>query len=265
MITSVANERIKAVRKLRDRKERNATGLFYIEGLHIVGDALASDAKIEYLIVAPDLLISDFGRELWRNAMENEIPHIEVSAEVFQNFALKDGPQGIAAVAKQKWTDLDGVILSKDDLWIALDSIQDPGNVGTIMRTMDAAGGKGVILLDHSTDPYDPTAMRASMGTLFTQKLVRTSFDDFARWVYKNQYAVIGTSDAASQDYHDTNYPNPVILMMGSEQKGLQEHHLKLCREVVSIPMQGIADSLNVSVAAAVVLFEINHQKRMQN
>jgi TrmH family RNA methyltransferase len=129
---------------------------------------------------------------------------------------------------------------------------------------MDAAGGKGVILLDHSTDPYDPTAMRASMGTLFTQKLVRTSFNDFAGWILKNQYAVIGTSDAASQDYHDYNYPNPVILMMGSEQKGLQENHLKLCREVVSIPMQGIADSLNVSVAAAVVLFEINHQKRMQ-
>lgn len=265
MITSLANERIKAIRKLRDRKERITTGLFYIEGLRIVGDALTSNAMIEYLIVAPDLLISDFGRELWRNAVENKMPLMEVSAEVFQSFALKDGPQGIAAVVKQKWADLDGIFLSRGDLWIALDSIQDPGNVGTIMRTMDAAGGKGLIFLDHSTDPYDPTAMRASMGTLFTQKLVRTSFDDFASWIFKNQFAVIGTSDAASQDYHDTNYPNPMILMMGSEQKGLQEHHLKICREVVSIPMQGIADSLNVSVAAAVVLFEINHQKRMQN
>ncbi len=201
---------------------------------------------------------------MWRNAVENNIPILEVSAEVFLSFALKDGPQGIAGVVKQKWAKLDEIILSKGDLWIALDSIQDPGNVGTIMRTMDAAGGKGLIFLDHSTDPYDPTAMRASMGTLFTQKLVRTSFNDFANWIFKNQYAVIGTSDAASQDYHDTNYPNPVILLMGSEQKGLQEHHLKLCREVVSIPMQGIADSLNVSIAAAVVLFEINHQKRMQ-
>ena len=146
--------------------------------------------------------------------------------------------------------------------WVALDSVADPGNLGTILRTHDAVGGQGVILLDQSTDPYDPSAMRASMGALFTQTLVKASFHEFADWKRQQASHVVGTSDKASTDYHAYQYPPSLVLLMGSERQGLQQQHLALCDEVVSIPMLGKSDSLNLAVAAAVVLYEILNQRR---
>ena len=142
------------------------------------------------------------------------------------------------------------------------DSIQDPGNLGTILRTLDAVGGSGLILLDHSTDPYDATALRASMGAVFSQQLVRASFSDFARWKQAGNFQLVGTSGSAREDYHEFSYPDPMVLLMGSERLGLQEEHLKLCDGLVAIPMVGRSDSLNLSVATGVVLYEIFNQRR---
>ena len=149
-----------------------------------------------------------------------------------------------------------------DALWIALDSVADPGNLGTILRTSDAVGGKGIVLLDHSTDPYDPTAIRASMGAVFSQQLVRASLAEFARWKQHTPCAVIGTSDKAASDYQAVRYPAPLIVLMGSERQGLQEAHYQLCDDVVRIPMMGRSDSLNLAVATAVVLYEVFNQRR---
>jgi RNA methyltransferase, TrmH family len=254
VITSLANDRIKAIRKLQERKTRQESGLFYIEGLRIVAEAVEQGVPFDTLVVAPDLLRSTFGQQLVEGQRSNGIPVLEVSSEVFERLSLKEGPQGLAAVVHQRWLELDQVRLEGNhSTWVALDSVADPGNLGTILRTLDAAGGQGVILLDNSTDPYDPSAVRASMGALFNQALVRKR---------QRAYPVVGTSGTAQADYHAYRYPPALILLMGSERQGLQEHHLELCDAVVSIPMLGKSDSLNLSVATAVVLYEIMNQRR---
>jgi TrmH family RNA methyltransferase len=151
------------------------------------------------------------------------------------------------------------------DLMIALDSVADPGNLGTIMRTLDGVGGKGLILLDQSTDPYDPAAMRASMGTLFSLHFVKTDLEQFSTWKHEKEIKVVGTSDKARVDYYGYPYPDPMVLLMGSERQGLTDSHYAICDEVVAIPMAGSADSLNLAVATALVMYEIfNHRRKMK-
>ncbi len=263
-ITSPANLRIKQIRKLRERKERQQTGLFFAEGLRIVIEAARQGAPIQTVITAPSLLTSQVGQKTVRELRLKGVEILEVGDEVFKSLASKDDPQGIAAVIQQVWTGIDQVGLAPGELWVALDSVADPGNLGTILRTMDAAGGEGAILLDQSTDPYDPTAVRASMGALFSQKLVHVDFSQFAEWKKSHQVFLVGTSDKAREDYHFTRYPSGFVLLMGSERRGLQEDALRLCDQVVRIPMSGTSDSLNLAVATAVVLYEVYNQRRDQ-
>jgi TrmH family RNA methyltransferase len=264
MITSSANERIKQIRKLQERKERLESGLFYLEGLRIVGEALDSGAAVETLVVAPELLKSEFGQKLVEDQAQRGAAVLEVSADVFRRLALKDGPQGIAAVVRQNWLPLSQAKPVPGRPWIALDAVADPGNLGTILRSSDAAGGEGVILLDQSTDPYDPSAVRASMGALFDQKIVRASFEEFAAWQKSGDWALVGTSDKAEQDYHAYCYPPALVILMGSERQGLLPQHIALCDQLVSIPMLGKSDSLNLAVATAVVLYEVLNQRRQE-
>ena len=263
LITSPANPRVKQIRRLqRERKEREQSGSYFIEGIRIVGEAIQVGAEIETLIVAPDLLTSPFGKDLLHQAGETGIPVLEVSPEVFKDLSVKEGPQGIGAVVQQHWTNLDEIHPVCGDLWVALDSVADPGNLGTILRTNDAAGGVGVILLDHSTDPFEAGSWRASMGAIFSQRLVRAQLDAFSNWKKRTGVSVVGTSGAAPDDFRSVRYPDPLVLLMGSERMGLLEAHLWICDEVVSIPMEGRSDSLNLAVATGIVLYEINHQHR---
>jgi TrmH family RNA methyltransferase len=262
LITSPANSRIKQIRRLlRERKEREQSGSYYIEGLRIVGEAVQVGVEIETLIVAPDLLTSPFGKDLLHQAGESGIPTLEVSPEVFRDLSVKEGPQGIGAVVRQRWMNLEEIHPELGDLWIALDSVADPGNLGTILRTNDAVGGVGVILLDHSTDPYEASSWRASMGAIFSQHLVRAQLDEFSSWKRRTGVKVIGASGAASKEYHSVHYPDPMVLLMGSERMGLLEAHLWMCDEVVSIPMVGRSDSLNLAVATGIILSEVYHQR----
>lgn len=262
MITSTANERIKQIRKLRERKERQQSGLFYIEGLRIIGEAVQQGAGVEALIVAPRLLKGEFSARLISEQQEEGTLIIEVSEQVFESFALRDGPKGLAAVVRQRWVELEGVNLKNNDIWVALDAVQDPGNLGTILRTLDSAGGCGVILLDNATDPYDPTAVRASMGSVFSQQLVRTTFTEFSKWKQACRVQVIGASGTAKIDYHYSHYPSAMILMMGNERQGLPQQHLRLCDQIVRIPMIGRSDSLNLAVSTAIIIYEIFNQRR---
>jgi RNA methyltransferase, TrmH family len=262
-ITSSGNTRVKWIRKLvRDRKVRQESGLFYIEGLRIVTEAVQMGAEVDTLIVAPELLQSEHGQSLVESKRQEGAGLLTVSRDVFKSFSVKEGPQGIAALVRQRWLRLTDLHLSPGSRWVALDSVADPGNLGTIMRTQDAVGGEGIILLDCSTDPYDPTALRASMGAVFSQKLVRASFDEFARWKNNRHAKVIGTSGQGAIDYQALEYPESMVLLMGSERQGLMEHHIALCDRVVRIPMVGRSDSLNLAVATAVILFEIFNQQR---
>ncbi len=262
MITSRSNEQVKFIRKLMSRKSRDESGLFYIEGLRIIGKALEKGEAFHKFIYSPELVKGEFAQTILKNAASRGLDTLELSKEVFLGISLKENPQGLCAILKQRVRSLDGVDPGVDDLWVALDEVQDPGNLGTILRTADAVGAKGVILLDYSTDPYDPTSIRASMGAIFSQAIVRSSLKEFIAWKDKAGISIVGTSDKAEQDYHVYPYPSPIVLLMGSERQGLDAGHIQICNEVVKIPMQGESDSLNLAIATAIVLYEIFNQRR---
>jgi TrmH family RNA methyltransferase len=260
IISSTTNARIKQIRSLSHRRERERTGLFFIEGIRIVSEAIQMGAEIDTLISAPDLLKSQFAVELLSKARNQGIPCLEVTPEVFKTLSVKEGPQGLGAVVHQRWERLDAVRLGNELCWVALDSAQDPGNIGTILRTSDAVGSRGLILLGNCADPYDPSALRASMGALFSQGLAKASFSEFVHWKRQHSYTVVGTSGAATLDYRQASYTSPLVLLMGSEREGLSTEQQALCDIMVRIPMVGRSDSLNLAVATGVVLYEIFYQ-----
>ena len=179
---------------------------------------------------------------------------------MFAGHLCRDGPQGLGAVLRQRTESLDQATPGGELYWVALDAAQDPGNIGAILRTSDAVGGAGLILLGNAADPYDPAAVRASMGALFAQRVVRADWDTFVAWKQQHGVAVIGTSDKAEQDYRGASYPTPLVLLMGSEREGLSPAQQAVCDRMVRIPMVGRSDSLNLAVATAIVLYELFHQ-----
>lgn len=262
IISSPANARIKQIRSLHHRHEREASGQFFIEGIRIVAEAVQTQAPIELLVYAPSLLKSQFALELVASQHARGVSCLEVTAEVFKTLSAKDGPQGIGAVVRQRWETLEQAQMKmKDELcWVALDSAQDPGNIGTILRTGDAVGCAGLILLEQSADPYDPGTLRASMGAIFSQRLVKTSFAELLHWAHTQQYPIVGTSDSASTDYRTATYSRPTILLMGSEREGLSHEQQAACDLMVNIPMIGRSDSLNLAVATGIMLYELFRQ-----
>ncbi len=262
IISSFSNPKIKFIRKLEQKKYRQEAGLFFVEGLRIVGEAIQTHAPIESLVIAPDLLISEFGQSLLTLPWVRRLEQIEVSAEIFEKIAHKENLQGIGAVIRQERLLLKSIRVKPDDIWVALDAIADPGNLGTIMRTADAVGCRGVIMVGDCTDPYDPTAVKASMGAIFSLALGQAEWDDFKQWQQSNGLTLIGTSDNAVVDYQAVVYRRPLILLMGSERHGLAEEMVPACDHVVSIPMKGRSDSLNLAVATGIMLYEIYNQSR---
>ncbi|HLJ68360.1 MAG TPA: RNA methyltransferase [Chloroflexota bacterium] len=261
LVSSPANPTIKRIRALRDRKTRTETGLFYVEGIRLVGEAVELDADVDTCIVAPDLLTSEYGQGLVA-ALLPRARVLEVSSRVFATISSKEGPQGIAAVVRQRWTPLPAIDPSESFCWVALDEVRDPGNLGTIIRTADAVGAGGVVLAGAAADPYDPAAVRASMGAIFSQRLTRTSFDELVTWSRQHDCMLVGTSDRARTDYQAVRYHTPTVLLMGSEREGLSSGQQGACDTVVSIPMAGRSDSLNLAVATAVMLYELFNQQR---
>lgn len=262
IITSFTNPKVKAIRKLSGKKYRDTSGTFFIEGLRTVGEAVQTGAPIQSLVIAPDLLVSEFGQSLLVHPGINDVEKVEVSAEIYEKIAHKDGPQGIGAVMRQNWHSFKELNINHTDLWVALDRIADPGNLGTIMRTADAVGCRGVILLGPSTDPHDPTAVKASMGSIFSLELIKSDWTAFRTWQLESQVMLVGTSDRAVKDYQSVSYQRPLVLLMGSERHGLPDDMINACDSLVRIPMAGRADSLNLAVATAIVLYEIFNQTK---
>ena len=258
LITSRANPHIKQIKRLFHRRERDETGLFFAEGFQLVSEAVAMGAEIETLIVARELLSGEQVQFLESRAA---IPRLEVTAKVLNSISPKDGHQGIAAVVRQRWERLENVRLGDELCWVALDRIDHPGSLGTILRVSDSVGGRGVILIGESSDPYDPTAVRASLGAVFSQRLVRTTFDEFAAWKREQGAFVLGTSPEAGTDYQAVEYQPPLVVLMGSR-LGLPGEEQAICDMMVRIPMVGRVDSHHVAVAVALVLYEVFDQQR---
>jgi RNA methyltransferase, TrmH family len=255
MITSKSNPKIKQARTLQTRKEREATGLFLAEGITHVGAALDAGAKIDTLLYAPDLLKSQFGQGLVRQAEQKGVTCFDTSTEVFDSVSDKDNPSGLLAIVQKPVSNLQSLVSTSVSLFVALVAPQDPGNIGTILRTIDAVNASGLIVLDGGADPYHPNAVRASMGALFYKPLVSASFDELTTWARGNAYTIIGTSAKAAADYREADYKRPAILLMGNEQKGLSPEQIKACNTTVKMPMLGKVSSLNLAVATGVMLY----------
>ena len=265
-IASRANPKIKQARALRQRKERDTSGLFLVEGIAHVAAALEAGATVEYICYSPDLLTSPFAKDLVAQAATRNIPCYPTSAEVFESLAEKDNPAGLIAVARKPTSTRSVQSLreaSNLQAWfIALVSPQNPGNIGAILRTIDAVGASGLLLLDGGADPYHPNAVRASLGALFHLPVVSANFDEFSVWATQNSYNLVGASAKASVDYRAADYKRPLILLLGSEQKGLSPEQAAVCSQMIRLPMQGKVSSLNLAVAAGVMLYEVLAQSR---
>lgn len=257
-ITSPSNPRIKQIRSLAQRKQRDATGLCVAEGIFHTGEALAA-GDVAYLIYAPDLLASPFGRDLVTGAEAGGLPVYPVTAEVMATVAGKENPQGLLAVVRQRRARLEQLSAATHPWLVALVAPQDPGNVGTILRTIDAVGASGLLLIDGGVDPYHPAAIRASMGTVFHLPVVQTSWGDFADWGSASGFRVYGTSAHGRSDYRAVGvYSRPMVLLMGSEREGLSAEQAAMCAELLRLPMHGRAGSLNLAVATGVFLYAIH-------
>lgn len=262
VVRSRSHPQVQQVRDLQTRAERDRTGLFFVEGIRAVARAIEHSAPIERVVVAPDLLTNSFGQGLVAELGRKGVSRLEVTPEIFQFLSLSEEPQGVGVVARQQWEPLERLPPGQGLCWVALAGVRSAGNLGTIFRTCDAVGAAGVILLDGAIDPYDPAATRASMGSLFTVQLARASLSDLVRWKRWHGCRLIGTSPTGSLDYHAARYPAPVVLFMGPERHGLSRAQQEACDHLVRIPMVGAADSLNLAVATAVLLYEVFNQRR---
>jgi RNA methyltransferase, TrmH family len=255
------NPQIKRLRALHLRPERDQSGQFLIEGMRSLSEAAQQGAKIETLFVVPEMLTHPFARTLVRRLRIAGTPCLRLTPEVYYSVTQAEEPQGVGAIVRQKWDRLDTVKPSRGLCWIAAEAVQSPGNLGTIIRTSEAVGCAGLILIGDSADPYDPATVRASMGALFSQQFVRTSLEAFAAWKIRRQCTLVGTSPSAEKEYHALTYPGSTILLMGSEKRGLSDAIQTLCDVRVKIPMVGRSDSLNVAVATSVLLYEVFNQR----
>jgi RNA methyltransferase, TrmH family len=251
IISSTSNPLIKRARALRQKKARNESGSFLVEGIHHVGEVVEAGWDVETILYASGMLTSPFAHDLINRF---SFKPQAVTPQVMESLADKDNPQGILAVVRQRRYTVDD--LESVARAVALVSPQDPGNVGTILRTMDAVDADALFLLDGGVELYHPTVVRASMGTLFWKPVLQTSFDTFIEWARGNGMQLIATSAKADMDYRSLNPKTPWALVLGNEQKGLSPEQSAACDVTVSLPMQGRVSSLNLSVAAGVLLYQ---------
>lgn len=188
---------------------------------------------------------------------------MEMSPGAFGSISFKENVQGIGAIVRSQIEPLTAASTRLDSLgWVALVAVGNPGNLGAILRSSDAVGCDGIILLGETIDPYHPAAVRASMGAVFSQRIVRAEPEELAWWTDRHGLPVVGTAGDAPREYRDVAYPTPLVLLSGSERLGLSPRQQALCDVLVRIPMVGTSDSLNVAVATSVVLYEVFHQRR---
>ena len=252
IITSLSNPLVKQARALRGHKARAESGLFLVEGIHHVGAAVEAGWDIDSILYAPDMLTSSFARDLI-SRLDTGLQQ-PVSASVMESLADKENPQGIVAIVHRKQKSLNEIESVR--CGAAAVSPQDPGNVGTILRTLDAVGADALFLLDGGVDPYHPTSIRASMGAIFWKPFVQCAFDEFADWARRKKIQLVGTSAHAGDNYRAFRPEQNFILLLGSEQKGLSSDHLNVCDAAISLPMRGRTSSLNLAVAAGILLYQ---------
>jgi TrmH family RNA methyltransferase len=255
-ITAFSNPLVKQVRSLRDKKHRRAEGLFIAEGLRIVTEAREAGWLPRTLFFARATahpLLSALIDEV--EAAGGEA--VATSPDILHKLSGKDNPQTVLGVFEQFDTSLERLDRSSAPIWIVAQALRDPGNLGTILRTGDAVGAGGLILIDDCVDPFSVEAVRASMGALFTQRIAAARWDAFVAWLRAGEGMLVGTSLAATLDYQQPRYARPAFILVGNEAQGLPADYESECDLLVKIPMMGKADSLNAAVATAVMAYEV--------
>ncbi len=264
-LTSPANATLKSLRALHEKKYRRADGRFLAEGLRVVTEAVDAGIVPDILVFAEGHAGHPLTQRLIAATVASGGQAIETSLDMLNRLTLKDNPQAVVGVFRQRPVPLERLDRSTAALWIVAEALKDPGNFGTMLRTADAVGAGGIILLDDSCDPYSTEAVRASMGAMFTKSVTLTDGASFFSWLRAGPPAFLaGAVLEGAVDYRSVTYPAPTFLLMGNEQSGLPAAYAAACDVRVKLPMRGRADSLNVAVATGVLAYQViaDHEGR---
>jgi len=257
VITSTQNPKVKSLLALEKPRERRKQQLFVVEGKKEIGMALTAGYRIGNLFYCVDLFHEN---DLKTLGIDNKLL-VPISKELFDKIAVRENSGGVIAVAEMKTHRLEDIKLSKNPLVLVLEAVEKPGNLGALLRTADAAGIDAVILCDPQTDFYNPNVIRSSVGCIFTQPVAAASSAETIHWLRQNNITVYCTYLKASRPYHEVNYTDPCAIIMGTESTGLSDIWVENTKSNIIIPMMGQIDSMNVSTAAAVVVFEARRQR----
>ena len=255
-ITSAANEEVKRLRSLHERKFRKQTGWFLAEGVRICHEAVDLGWVMHRLAFAAGREDDHQVKRLLAGLARAKGRALPMTQSLLQRISRKENPQIVLGAFEQRWVGFDHVDASNYETWVALDRVRDPGNLGTIMRSADAVGASGLILIGDCTDPYSVEAVRASMGAVFNIQIIACSESAFLKFAASWQGRIVGTALSASIDYRKAAYKRPLIMLMGNEQSGLTDNLMKACGQLIKLPMLGRSDSLNLAVATGIVLYE---------
>lgn len=249
-------------RRLATRRYREQEGACFVEGIRPVLDALESGLSVEALLMCPELLHSEVALRVIREQQAAGALVVELSRVSFAQFSDRDNPVGLAAIVRWAPLTLEALPVGPDALLVMAEDMRDPGNLGTLLRTMDAIGGSGVVVVGSSTDPTHPKCLKASMGTIFRVPVARAaSVEAFLQWAQAQHIWTVATTARRGQSFWSLEYRRPLALLLGNEGEGLSQETMQMTDAVARIPMWGTASSLNVSVAAAALLYEIKRQE----
>ena len=257
VITGFSNPTVKFVRSLRDKKHRKREQRFLAEGLRLLTDARAGGRLPEILLMAQGREAHPLLTELEQAVSAAGGDVIELPVDILAKVTGKDNPQAVAGVFAEWDTGLDQIDRAAAPLWLVAQAMRDPGNLGTMLRTADAVGAGGLILLDDCVDPFSVEAVRASMGAIFTQGLAQARWDEFLPWLRRAEGQLVAASLRDAVPYRGAAYAAPCFVMVGNESRGLPEDYELACDLRVTMPMKGRADSLNAAVAGAVLAYEV--------
>lgn len=264
-ITGFSNPLVKRVRALRDKKHRRREGLFLAEGLRILTEAREAGTLPEMLFLARDARPHPLAEALIADVEAAGGDVIATDADILSKISGKDNAQALVGVYRDRAVPLTALDRNRAPIWFVAQAMRDPGNLGTLLRIGDAVGAGGVILVDDCVDPFSVETVRASMGALFTQAIAPARWDDFIAWLRAGPGQLVGTSLNTDADYQSPAYAAPTFLLIGNEARGLPAAYEAACDLLVKIPMMGKADSLNASVAGAVMAYEVLNQRRRES
>jgi len=263
LITSFSNARVKLVVKLRDRRPREQTNLFIIEGYRELKRAVDARREIDTLFVCPDLFLGSNEHALIAEIRRAKGQILPCSQKVFRKMSYRDRPDGLIAIAPQKHLFLQDIKKPEGPaIYVIAEAIEKPGNLGTMLRSADACAADAMIVCDHCTDIYNPNVVRASIGTLFTVPVVQAGGEEALFWLQKQKISILAATPKAQTLYTDVDMTRPIAIAVGTEQLGLSKKWMEHANIQVRIPMLGIADSLNVSAATTLLLYEALRQRR---